>query len=75
MLVYIGDMLIKSFIKRQKSIATSTFSSALLVLKTVVEESQGIRLLLQSIGVPIKSAANPGHDLRRKHVSISYVQV
>ena len=86
MLVYIGDMLIKSVSKRQKSIATSTFSSELLALKTAVEESQGIRLLLQSIGVPIKgsinihsdsesvlkSAANPGHNLKRKHVAISY---
>ena len=45
-----------------------------------------MRLLLQSVGVPIKgtinvhsdsesvlkSAANPGHDLKRKHVVISY---
>ena len=45
-----------------------------------------MRLLLQSIGVPIKgpinkhsdsesvlaSATNPGHDLKRKHVAISY---
>ena len=45
-----------------------------------------MRLLLQSLGVPIKgpikihsdsesvlkSAANPGHDLKRKHVAISY---
>ena len=79
-------MLIKSVSKRQKSIATSTISSELLALKTAVEESQGIRLLLQSIGVPIKgsinihsdsesvlkSAANPGRDLKRKHVAISY---
>ena len=85
-LVYVKDMMIKSVSRQQKSIATSTFSSELLALKTAVEEAQGIRLLLQSIGVPqkgsinihsdsesvLKSAANPGHDLKRKHVAISY---
>ena len=86
MMIYIGDMLIKSVSKRQKSVATSTFSSEFLALKSAVEEAQGIKLLLQSIGVPskgpinihsdsesvLKSAANPGHELKRKHVSISY---
>ena len=85
-LVYIGDMLIKSISRRQKCVATSTFSSEFLALKTAVEEAQGIRLLLQSIGVPLKgpinihsdsesvinSAENPGNELKRKHVSISY---
>ena len=85
-MVFIGDMLIKSISKRQKSVATSTFSSEFLALKSAVEEAQGIKLLLQSIGVPQKgpinihsdsesvltSAANPGHDLKRKHVAISY---
>ena len=85
-LVYVGDMLIKSVSKRQKSVATSTFASEFLALKSAVEEAQSMRLLLQSIGVPIKgpinihsdsesvltSAANPGHDLKRKHVAISY---
>ena len=66
--------------------ATSTFSSEYLALKTAVEEAHGIRLLLQSIGVPVKgpinihsdsesvlvSAANPGHDMKRKHLVISY---
>ena len=37
-LIYVGDMLIKSVSKRQKSVATSTFSSWYLVLKTAVEE-------------------------------------
>ena len=85
-LIYVGDMLIKSVSRRQKSVATSTFSSEYLALKTVVKEAQSIWLLLQSIGVPIKgtinihsdsesvlkSAANPGHELKRKHVAISY---
>ena len=85
-LVYVGDMMIKSVSKRQKSVATSTFASEFLALKSAVEEAQSMRLLLQSIGVPIKgpinihsdsesvltSAANPGHDLKRKHVAISY---
>ena len=76
MLVYVGDMLIKSVSKRQKSVATSTFSSEFLALKSAVEEAQSMRLLLQSLGVPIKgpikihcdsesvlkSAANPGYD-------------
>ena len=86
MMIYIGDMLIKSVSKRQKSVATSTFSSEFLALKSAVEEAQGIRLLLQSIGVPLqgpiqvqsdsesvlKSAANPGHESKRKHVTISF---
>ena len=76
MMIYIGDMLIKSVSKRQKSVTTSTFSSEYLALKSAVEEAQGIRLLLQSIWVPnkgpinihsdsesvLKSAANPGHE-------------
>ena len=48
-LIYVGDMLIKSISRRQKSVATSTFSSEFLALKTAVEEAQAIRLLLQSI--------------------------
>ena len=73
-------MLIKSISRRQKSVATSTFSSEFLALKTAVEEAQGTRLLLQSTGVPIKgsinthsdsksvlrSAANPGNELKHK---------
>ena len=60
--------------------------SAVIPLKSAVEEAQGIRLLLQSIGVPskgrinthsdsesvLKSAANPGYELKRKHVSIAF---
>ena len=79
-------MLIKSISRRQKSVAPSTFSSKYLVLKTAVEGAQDRRLLLQSIGVHIKgtinihsdsesvlkSAANPDHDLKRKHVAILY---
>ena len=86
MLVYIGDMLINSVNKRQKSVAIITFSSEYLALKTAVEEARGISILLQSIWVPckgpinihshsesvLKSAANPGHKLKWKHVSISY---
>ena len=85
-LIYVGDMLIKSISRRQKSVATSTFLSEFLVLQTAVEEAKSMRLLLQSIGVPIKgpinihsdsesvlrSAANPGNELKRKHVTISY---
>ena len=84
--VYVGDMMVKSISKRQKSVATSTFSSEFLALKTAVEEAQSMRLLLQSIGVPtkkfinihsdsesvLKSAANPGHEIKRKHVSIAF---
>ena len=44
-LFYVGDMLIKSISRRQKSVATSTFIR-MLALKTAVEEAQGIRLLL-----------------------------
>ena len=85
-LIYVGDMLIKSISRRQKSVATSTFSSEFLALKTAVEEAQAIRLLLQSIGVPVKgqinihsdsesvlrSACNPANELKRKHVAISW---
>lgn len=51
-----------------------------------LEETQGMRLLLQSTWVQLKgpvdifsdselvlkSPANPGHGLKRKHVAISY---
>ena len=64
----------------------STFSSELLALRTAVEESQGMWLLLQSIGVPIKCpiaihsdsesllkfSANPGNELKCKHAAIAY---
>ena len=79
-------MLIKSISRRQKSVATSTFSSEFLALKTAVEEAQAMHLLLQSIGVPLKgpinihsdsesvlrSACNPGNKLKRNHVAISW---
>ena len=85
-LIYVDDMLIKSISRRQKSVATRMFLSEFLALKTAVEEAQGMRLLLQSIGVPIKgpinihtynesvlrSASNTGNKLKRKHVAISY---
>ena len=61
-LIYVGDMLIKSISRRQKSVATSTFSSKYLALKTAVEEAQAIRLLLQSIGVPVKGQINIHSD-------------
>ena len=60
--IYVGDMLIKSISRRQKSVAASTFSSEFLALKTAVEEAQGMRLLLQSIGVPIKGPINIHRD-------------
>ena len=85
-LIYIGDMLVKSISRHHKSVVTSTCLSEVLAIKSAVEEVQGMRLLLQSIGVPIKgpinihsnsesvlkSAANPGNELKCKHVVISY---
>ena len=85
-LIYVGDVLIKSISQRQKSVATSTFSSEFLALKTDVEEAQSMRLLLQSIGVLLKgpinihsdsesvlrSACNPGNEIKRKHVAMSW---
>ena len=85
-LIYGGDMLVKSISRRQNSVDTSTFSSEYLALKTVVEEVQGMRLLVQSIVVPskgttnvhsdskslLKSAENPEQDLKHKDVAISY---
>ena len=55
--VYVGDMMVKSISKRQKSVATSTFLSEFLPLKTAVEEAQSMRLLLQLIGVPTKNVS------------------
>ena len=60
--------------------------SEYLALKTTVEEAPGMCLLIKYIGVPInvpinihsdsesvlKSAANPGNELKRKHAAISY---
>ena len=85
-MIYIGDILIKSVSKHQKCIATSTFSSEFLALKTAVEEAHSLSLLMQSIGVPLKgpinihcdsasvlqSAGNPGNKLKRKYVSIAF---
>ena len=85
-MIYIGDMLIKSVSKRQKCVATSTFSSEFLALKSAVEEAHSLYLLLQSIGVPIRvpinihsdsasvlqSAGNPGNELKCKHISIAF---
>ena len=85
-MIYIGAMLIKSVSKNQKCVATSTFSSEFLALKSAVEEAHSLYLLLQSIGVTLKdsinihsdsasvlqSAGNPGNELKRKHVSIAF---
>lgn len=57
-MIYIGDILIKSVSKCQKCVATSTFSSETLTLKTAVEEAHSLYLLLQSIGVPLRGPIN-----------------
>ena len=87
--IYIGDMLFRYSSKRQKSIATSTYSAEFVALRHAVEEAQAARFLLQSIGVPIdgpvniysdnesvlKSAMTPGNKLKRRHISIAYHDV
>ena len=84
--IYIGDMLFRYSSKRQKSIATSTYSAEFVALRHAVEEAQAARFLLQSIGVPIdgpvniysdnesvlKSALTPGNELKRRHIAIAY---
>ena len=84
--IFIGDMMFKFSSKRQKSIATSTYSSEFVALRHAVEEAIVVRLLLQSIGFPIdgsinvyydsesvlKNAQVPGNKLKRIHVYISY---
>ena len=61
-MIYIGDMLIKYISKRQKFIATSTFLSAFMTVKSAIEEAQTITLLLQYIDVPLKGPINIHSD-------------
>ena len=46
-------MLYKFASKRQKTVATSTFSAEFVALRYAVEEAYAARLLLQSVGVKI----------------------
>ena len=86
LLIFVGDMLYKVKSKRQKCVATSTFSAEFMALRYAFEEGMAIKFLLQSLGVNIKgkiniysdnkaileSSTTPGNDLKRKHVAIAY---
>ena len=86
LLIFIGDMLYKVKSKRQKCVATSTFSAEFMALRYAYEEGLSVKFLLQSLGVPIsgkiniysdnksilESSVTPGIDLKRKHVAIAF---
>jgi hypothetical protein len=78
-------MLYKFASKRQKAVATSTFSAEFVALRYAIEEAYALRLLLQSLGIKLKkiniysdsesilkSAAQPKNELKRRHVAIAY---
>ena len=84
--IFIGDMPYKYQSKRQKHVATSTYSAEFVALKIAVEEAISLKYTLQSIGVPLKgpikihcdneavltSASTPGTELKRKSVAVAY---
>ena len=53
LIVYIGDMFVKFSSKRQKSVATSTYSAEFVALRIAFEEAISAKHLIQSIGVNI----------------------
>ena len=55
-LIFIGDMLIKFKSKRQKHVELSTYSSEFSALREAVEDGLVMRLLLQSLGVPVEGS-------------------
>ena len=79
-------MLYKIKSKRQKTVATITFSAEFMALRFAVEEAIAIKYLLQSLGVkirgPIKiysdsqsaldSSVILGTELKRKHVALAF---
>ena len=83
---FVGDMLYKVKSKRQKTVATSTFSAEFMALRYAVEEAISLKYLLQSLGVKVKgpakiysdsksvldSATILGTDLKRKHVALAF---
>ena len=83
--IMIGGMLYKFASKRQKAVATSTFSAEFIALRYAIEEAHALRLLLKSLGIKLKkiniysdsesilkSAAQPKNELNRRHVAIYY---
>ena len=72
--------------KRQGAIQASTYAAEFMAGRAAVEEAQGIRYVLRSLGVPLKgptalygdcmgmiqSSSLPDGTLKKKHVAISY---
>ena len=85
-MVYVGRTLVKSFSKRQGSIASSTHVSEINAGRTASEEAMDTRYLLRSLGLnldgptlvfgdnetSIKIVTDPSSPLKKRNVGISY---
>ena len=85
-IVFVGSTPVLWSSKRQGCVATSTYCSEFVAMRTAVEEAISIRYMLRCLGVPvsdptdlygdnfssIQTATIPDADLKKKHIAISY---
>jgi hypothetical protein len=85
-IVYVGSCPVFAVSKRQGAIATSTYSAEMCAAKVGVDEAINMRVMLRSMGVPIKgptkvigdnlgqlqSVTNPGTPCKNKSNHIAY---
>ena len=88
-LVYVGSTLVSWTSKRQGCIASSTYCSEFIAMRSAVEEAISVRYMLRSLGIPveeptnllgdnlgvIQSASLEDAELKKKHVAISFHSV
>ena len=85
-IIYLGKTPIKWYSKKQSAIATSTYGSEFLALKTAIEEVTAIRYTLRSFGMKVetptrvkcdkesfvKSSTLANSVLKKRYVAIGY---
>jgi hypothetical protein len=85
-IAFIGNTPVSWSSKRQGAIATSTYSAEMMAGRCGAEEVISLRYMLRSMGVPLDgptaligdnlgslmTAANPGADCKKRHVSIAW---
>ena len=88
LLLFVNRAPVTWFIKRQKTVETSTFGSEFIAMKTVVEHTEALRYKLRMFSIPIEGPTNvfcdneavfkntsiPDSTLKKKHTSICYHQ-
>ena len=86
LIVMVGSTPVHWVSRRQGCIATSTYCSEFMAMRSAVEEAMALRYMLRCLGVPVTeptnmfgdnmgsilSAASENADLKKKHVALSF---